>query len=73
MKTSLIVATLLAATPVFADQTISSKRPIVVAGIYIKIGEETNGPYKICRYNCSGGVHEMETKPLERCPASIDH
>jgi hypothetical protein len=73
MKTSLIVATLLAAAPAFSDQPISTRKPIVVAGLCVKIGEETSGAYKSCRYNCPGGLYEMEIKPSERCPASIDH
>ena len=73
MKAILILVTFLVAAPAFADQSISTRKPIVVADLCIKIGEETSGAYKFCRYNCPGGLYEMEIKPSERCPASIDH
>ena len=49
-----------------------TRKPMVVAGLCVKIGEETSGAYKFCRYNCPGGLYEMEIKPSERCPASLD-
>jgi hypothetical protein len=69
MKTSLFLAALLAATSVFADQS----KPITIAGMCVKIGEESQGAYKFCHYNCPGGTYSIEVKPMQPCPITIDH
>jgi hypothetical protein len=80
MKTSLILATLLAAAPAFADQSSLIKKPVTahgshmrLAGMCVNIGEESRGAYKFCHYNCPGGTYTIEVKPMQSCPTTIDH
>jgi hypothetical protein len=73
MRTSLILATLLTAAPAFADQPNLNKKPMTVAGMCVKIGEESQGAYKFCHYNCPLGEYTIEVKPMQPCPVTVDH
>jgi hypothetical protein len=73
MRASLILAVVFAATPVFAVQPNPLKKPIIVAGMCVKIGEESQGAYKFCHYNCPLGEYTIEVKPMQPCPVTIDH
>jgi hypothetical protein len=72
MKFAAVLLASLSATSAFADPTLQSKPPVMLASTCFKAGEQTSGMNKICYYTCLSGEVAITVPFVELCPISID-